>query len=80
MFAVHESWRIRGLRVESDGNASMQYFVQAQRCSSLLSADRVSVMEGCRETMRIGWGILLDGSSLKRVLHYLSSLGEENST
>ena len=45
--------------MDSSGRASRQYFVMAQRWSSLLRAAWVRVMDGWREAMRMGrWSSL----------------------
>ena len=62
VFAVQLSWRIGRLRVASSGRASRQYFVQAQRASRRLRAARVTVMEGCREAMRMGVIVSSEGT------------------
>src|SRR5882757_2054269 len=75
VLAVHESCKICRWRVARDGRASMQYLVQAQRWSSLSSAARVRVIEGCREAMRITVSLVEDESKnviRKRQLGWLT--------
>src|SRR5271154_911352 len=53
VLAVQLSWRMWGFWAPSSGRASRQYFVQAERWSSLLRAAMVKVIEGWRLAMRI---------------------------
>src|SRR5258708_37768830 len=53
VLAVQLSCRMWGFLAARSGRASRQYFVQAQRRSRRLRAERVTVMEGWREATRM---------------------------
>ena len=65
------------LRLASSGRASRQYLVWAQRVSRRSRAERVWVMEGWRETMRIA--VMVAQARLKggRISRSLSSHDEQ---